>query len=294
MDELTVRPFGDAVQLDAIRTINAYLANWPYARLVDESLITHWKGLPAFQPENFLIAYRSGVACACAHGELAEERRQMNVHLLAVMPGAVTDAVRLLQCLEEKARAKGLERLVGPHWAAAAFYGGYMLGREPYHPHWAIVGTEAYVRAGFFISLFGALMVRDLAREVVVDEAPAGYDIVEAMNCEEYDARAFGFLAHWQGERVAHCYARLYPHLQAARNGTVGQVGDVRTAEAHRGRGLARVMTQMCLARLKAWGATEVLIATRLDNAPALRAYERAGFERRHFIAEWSKQLSVG
>ena len=37
--------------------------------------------------------------------------------------------------------------------------------------------------------------------------------------------------------------------------------------------------------------AAGLLIATGLDNEPALRAYERCGFQRRHFIMEWSKLL---
>lgn len=33
------------------------------------------------------------------------------------------------------------------------------------------------------------------------------------------------------------------------------------------------------------------LIATGLDNKPALRAYERCGFQRHHFIMEWHRLL---
>jgi ribosomal protein S18 acetylase RimI-like enzyme len=56
---------------------------------------------------------------------------------------------------------------------------------------------------------------------------------------------------------------------------------------------LARIMSQMCLRDLQAMGASEVLIATGLDNQPALRAYEKAGFKRRYNINEWSKSLEV-
>ena len=63
------------------------------------------------------------------------------------------------------------------------------------------------------------------------------------------------------------------------------------TDEAHRGKGLARVMTQMCLRTMQEWGGAEVLLSTGLNNVPALRAYERAGFERRHHACEWTKTL---
>jgi len=39
------------------------------------------------------------------------------------------------------------------------------------------------------------------------------------------------------------------------------------------------------------WGAAEALIATQFSNTLALRAYERAGFERRHNINEWTKKI---
>ena len=48
---------------------------------------------------------------------------------------------------------------------------------------------------------------------------------------------------------------------------------------------------KLCLKRLQEWGAAEALIATGLDNYPALRSYERAGFVRRYNINEWSKDL---
>ncbi len=159
------------------------------------------------------------------------------------------------------------------------------------HPHWAVECTQAYIRAGYHISQAEALMVRDLNKDVVVDPSPDGYRIIDVARCAEYDADAFGYLAFYRGEEIAHCYARLYPNLKNPVGGSVGQIGDVGTAEAHRNKGLARVMTQMCLWKLKALGATEVLISTGLDNAPALRAYERAGFERRHHACEWTRTL---
>lgn len=93
------------------------------------------------------------------------------------------------------------------------------------------------------------------------------------------------------GRQVSKCGARQYPKLLVADGRPIGQIGYVGTEEAHRGRGLATLMTAMCLKRLFRTGAGEVLISTGLDNPAALRAYEKAGFRRRHYVTEWTKAL---
>jgi len=208
-----------------------------------------------------------------------------------VLPGAAEEAACLLNRFVEKARPAGVKRVVGPHWDSTIFYGGYVLGLEPYHPSWPADATEAYVRAGFRITHAGVILVRDLREEVTLENMPEGYEVVEANRAPEFDARPFGLHAVNDGLEAAHCYARLYPHLLSPHGGPVGQIGNVTTDAAHRGKGLARVMTLMCLHRLRAWGADEALIATGFENYPALRAYERAGYERRYNINEWSKDL---
>ena len=50
-----------------------------------------------------------------------------------------------------------------------------------------------------------------------------------------------------------------------------GQIGNVTTESEHRNRGLARIMVAMSLRRLAEMGGGEALIATGLDNEPALR-----------------------
>jgi len=276
---------------DAVGVINAYLEGWPYARRIDQALTDHWRTMLSFQPEHIWIAYHNGIAQAVLHGEVVPAQGILRIHLLAVRPGGMAAAIALLQHADETAQALKLNRLIGPHWATAMFHGGYVLGNEPYHPHFAVEATEAFVRAGFHITLFGVLMACDLSREVVLDETPTGYEIVAAPLREEFGAQPFGFLAFQHGVRAAHCYARWYPNLIGVAGGSVGQIGNVTTEEAHRGKGLARVMVQMCLQQLREWGAAEALIATRFCNAPALRAYERAGFERRHNINEWTKKI---
>ncbi len=284
------RPFSEQTEADALTVANNSLTGWPYTRAIDAHLVEYWKGLPQFQPDHLWIAYRDGHPRAFLHGE--REGESLYIHLLALMPGAVEEGVWLLGEMEAHARRQGITRLVGPHYRASAFYGAYVLGCEPYHPHWAIDGTEAWVRAGFRISHPAVLMVRKLAAPVTVNAVQPDYEIEESPAREEFDARTFGFHAVFHGETVAHCYARLYPNLLDRGGLPVGQIGYVGTADAHQGKGLATVMTRMCLARLRDWGAGECLIATGLDNYAALRAYEKAGFERRYNLNEWSKALS--
>jgi GNAT superfamily N-acetyltransferase len=208
------------------------------------------------------------------------------------MPGAVEDAVILLERIEQEARLAGAARLCGPCWRAGSFYGGYLLGSEPYHPHWAIDGTAAYVQAGWRISHPAVLLRMSLYTTLDQRPLPDTYRIEEVDAPAEFDARTMRVLATLGGEEAATCTARIFPNLRGAHGGTVGQIGYVGTAESHRGKGLAKALVSHSLRRLHDWGASEALIATGLDNEPALRAYEAVGFQRFANLNEWSKALS--
>ncbi len=290
MNALDYRSFSAATQVDAIRVINTYLTDWPYTRPVDQHLVDRWRGLPRFQPDWMGIVYRDGHPRAFIHGESVESA--LHIHLLALMPDAVSEGVWLLDRMEHLARQAGLQRMIGPHYTATAFYGAYILGNEPYHPHWAIEGTEAWVRAGFRISHPAVLMVRSLKGPVDVGTAPAGYTIAARPERTEFDAQPFGYQALYHGETVAYCDARLFPGLLDPTGRPVGQLGHVATDQAHRGKGLATMMSRLCLERLRNMGAGTCLVATGLDNDAALRAYEKTGFERHYNINEWSKKLT--
>lgn len=283
------RSFSAEIEADALAVANNYLAGWPYTRPLDAKLVAQWKALPRFQPDNMWIAYRDGRPRAFLHGE--REGEAIYIHLLALMPGAAEECAWLLGEMEAHARGQGIRKLIGPHYRANAFYGAYVLGCEPYHPHWAIEGTEAWVRAGFRISHPAVLMVRSPAAPAAAGTAPPEYTIEECPARSEFAARAFGFRALFEGKELAHCYARLYPELKDRSGLPVGQLGHVGTDPAHQGKGLAKVMSRMCLARLREWGGGDCLIATGLDNHAALRAYEKTGFERRYNINEWSKDI---
>jgi GNAT superfamily N-acetyltransferase len=287
---ISIRSFSEACGRDAMRVINAYIEGWPYVRRVDAALMRHWRTLPAYQPRNMRLAYRSDVARAFLHGQEQDDKRFM-IHLLALKPGAVEEGVRLLADAERRARARGMTSLIGPNWRALVFYAGFVLGQEPYHPHWAAEATEAYVRAGFRIGHQGVLLFRDLSKPVSIEPAPAPYEVRPIERKPEYGAVPFACAAFLGDQQVAHCYARLYPELKRPAGGFVGQLGHVGTEEGHRGKGLARVLCRLCLRRLRELGAAEALINTGLENFPALRVYERVGFVRRYNMNQWSKPL---
>jgi GNAT superfamily N-acetyltransferase len=252
--------------------------------------MSHWEDLSAYQPENILILFEADRPIVVLHGELVTDGSAI-VHLLAVRPGKAEEAADLLRFYESVAGNAGFAHLIGPHWGSARFYGGYILGREPYHPHWGVDATEAFIRAGWRISQPGVVLVRDLSSTIDNEPDPDGYTIVEVTPSPEFTARVFGFHAQQNGQKVAHCYARWYPYLSASTGGTIGQIGNVTTEPRHRSLGLARVMVERSFQRLRDLGAREALISTGLDNLPALRAYENTGFQRRHSINEWSKSI---
>jgi GNAT superfamily N-acetyltransferase len=285
---LTIRAFGPETEADAVSLINAYLAGWPYCRPIDTPLMAHWETLgELLQPRHMLLAYVNGAPRAFLHGEVRREHGF--IHLLATAPGALAEGMRLLKEYEARVTSAGQRELVGPSWNAAIFYAGYILGREPCQPHWATDSTQIFVRMGYRIGTPALLMTADLAREIETEPLPEGYTLDEVPFPAEFDARPFCYIARHEGEQVALCGARLYPHQPAPDGGIIGQVGHVNTQEAHRGKGLARILTKQCLHRLREWGAAESLLATSLDNYPALVAYERAGFQRRHLMPVWAK-----
>jgi len=285
---VTIREFGPETEDDAVALINAHIAGWPYCRPIDEALLAHWKTLGLLlQPRHMLIAYTGDVPRAFLHGEV--RREQGMIHLLALAPGALAEGMCLVREFEERAANAGRQTVMGPSWNAAIFYAGYILGREPCQPHWATDSSQVFVRMGYRIGTPAVLMAADLAQEIELEPLPEGYLLDEVPFPDEFDARPFCFIAWHEGEQAALCGARLYSHLSAPGSGLIGQVGHVSTQEAHRNKGLARILTKHCLHRLQAWGAVESLLATSLDNYPALAAYEHAGFQRRHLMPVWEK-----
>ncbi len=170
---MIVQPFSAKTEGDALQVVNTYIRTWPYSRPIGPGLLTYWKTLgERYQPDHMLIAYGNGIARAFAHGEQQDDVH--NLHLLAATSDGVEEAALLLQAVEEQARSHGAQRLYGPRCSAQIFYGGYVLGAEPYHPHWATAVTDLYVQAGFAMTQCDVLMsVEYPASAVGVSPAPS-------------------------------------------------------------------------------------------------------------------------
>ena len=112
-DHFERRAFGPETEPDAMRVINAYIADWPYSKPVTAELVAHWKTLGRrYQPEEMALVYRQGKPTAFIHGE--KNKATYQIHLLAMVPGAVSDGMRLIEEAEARARAAGAEWLRGP------------------------------------------------------------------------------------------------------------------------------------------------------------------------------------
>lgn len=86
-------------------------------------------------------------------------------------------------------------------------------------------------------------------------------------------------------------------------DGVDAQVMTIGTAVAHQGRGVGAALLGALLARACDVGAAHVYLEVRVDNDPALRLYERAGFvrmgRRRGYyqpenIDAWTMSLDLG
>jgi ribosomal-protein-alanine N-acetyltransferase len=63
-------------------------------------------------------------------------------------------------------------------------------------------------------------------------------------------------------------------------DGYDGQVMTIGTRTSAQGQGVGRLLLDALLQHARTLGAESVLLEVRVDNEPALRLYERAGFER--------------
>jgi GNAT superfamily N-acetyltransferase len=287
-----VRTFSDETERDAVALVNATIARWPYSRPLDAELLAYWKAIgPRFQPEHMLIGYADGKPAAFAHGERID--KQHNIRFLAMLPGALAEAMLLLDYAEERARADECDLVRGPCFQGWRFYGGYVMGLECYHPNWYVEGTNAFVRSRFAITQHEVMMVADPSRLAAPGAPAQGYAVEEVPFHEEFGAVTWCLAAMHGGGQAARCGARFYPNLMSPSGGPIGQIGGVGTEKEHRNKGLATHLVALCCERLVKMGATEILISTGLDNYPALRSYEKVGFRRMHYVMEWTKLLTT-
>jgi hypothetical protein len=147
---------------------NAYFLGWPYTRRLDTDLVNSWDIAYGYADCCFLLAQAHNKPVAFLHGELRQDLAI--VHLLAVADGERQAAVDLLAEFESIAKERAIGRMVGPHGPTISYYGGYVLGFNPYHPHWAMVATDAYLLAGCEVTGAGCILTLFLeARDQILN-----------------------------------------------------------------------------------------------------------------------------
>ena len=247
MPEIIIEKFDASRIDDVVLVINDYISSWPYCRPVDSKLLERWMSFENLQPENMLIAYNDGIPKAFLHGY--QDSNQFNIFLLALTTNADIEADFLLAEIEEKAMLRNVNKIYGPTWGGSRFYGGYILGCEPYHPHWAVDATNAYVRAGFRISHPAVILVRYAQTPVFARSLSGEYQMKEVDAPAEFGASTCRYIAVFNNQEIATCTARIYHLLKDTNGMPVSQIGYVGTNAEHQGKGIAKTLVTLSISK---------------------------------------------
>ena len=121
----------------------------------------------------------------------------------------------------------------------------------------------------------------DLSRIMEIYQDPTSYEphILKVYLEKEPD---LGIVAEINGKIVG-C-VHIYPHYD------IGWIGGLYVHSGYRGRGVGKRLLEGAFSRIKAMGGKVALIDVHTDNVPAIRLYEKLGFEnvyvRSHLAAK--------
>lgn len=128
--------------------------------------------------------------------------------------------------------------------------------------------------------------LRILEQGVIIAERPYDStlkdDPLQYYNLEELITSSSSevFVAEKDGKLIASGYARIQPTKQYTKHAHYAYLGFMYVQPEFRGQGL----NQKIMDALKSWtkeqGLTEMRLEVYVDNAPAIRAYEKYGFKK--------------
>jgi len=118
----------------------------------------------------------------------------------------------------------------------------------------------------------------DPLRFILIRDVEAGYQRFFQSQLQEPETV---LLVAERGEkRVGYAYARLEPRDWNALRKACGALHDIFVIENHRHAGVARALLEEVKRRLQAKGASQIVLATAVQNEAAQRLFERFGFRR--------------
>ena len=127
----------------------------------------------------------------------------------------------------------------------------------------------------------------DAKRFFLVENLEAGYERFLAGELADPDARVT--VAERDGQIVGYAYGGLLERDWNALLDACGAVHDIFVAEAARGEGVARLLMEDMLARLREMGAPRVVLSAAWPNETAQALFEKLGFRRT--MVEMTKEL---
>ncbi|TGV04218.1 GNAT family N-acetyltransferase [Flavivirga rizhaonensis] len=105
------------------------------------------------------------------------------------------------------------------------------------------------------------------------------YDINELITSPNSEV----FVAESNGDIIASGYAEIKTDRHYLKHVYQGYLGFMFVSETHRGKGLNKMIIDTLLEWCKARNIYEIRLDVYEDNAPAIKAYEKAGFKK-HMI----------